>query len=128
MVNVENYERRTKSCVSIVGEKRCESDSQSHDLLFTFKNLTIDVARKIVLLNGKQIDLSRKEFDILTLLCTNPGTYFSRTTIIAELWKDAPYVLDRTVDVHIAKIRTKLGEYRDFIKNKVGFGYYIENN
>lgn len=106
--------------------KRHESSTQPQDIVYTHKDLLIDVTHKTVLLNGEQLELSRKEFDILTLLCANPGTYFSRTTIIAELWKDAPYVLDRTVDVHIARIRTKLGNHRDYIKNKIGFGYYIE--
>lgn len=51
------------------------------------------------------------------------GRFFSREDLINELWKDAPYVLDRTVDVHIARIRSKLGEYKNCITNRSGFGY-----
>lgn len=107
--------------------KRYENIEENHSPVLTFGELTIDLDNAAVCLKGKSIDLSRKEFDILSLLCANSGVYFSRTAIIAELWKDAPYVLDRTVDVHIARIRTKLGDNRDFIKNKIGFGYYVES-
>ena len=74
------------------------------------------------------VQLSRKEYDILLLMASNPGKTFSRADFIRELWKDAPYVLDRTVDVHIARIRSKLGRYRNIITNRAGFGYCIEAN
>ena len=70
----------------------------------------------------------RKEFDLLFTLAQKPGTYFSRADLIAELWKDTPYVVERTVDVHITRIRNKLGVYRDMIQNKTGFGYFIQQN
>ncbi len=89
--------------------------------------LRIDVKDKKVYVDGELVEFSRKEFDILTLLITNRGKVYSRTDFIAELWKDAPYIIDRTVDVHIARIRSKLGIHRDLIQNKVGFGYSISN-
>lgn len=107
--------------------KRFENSPQAQRPSLQFGDLVVNTQSAIVTLKGELIDLSRKEYDILVLLCTHPGTYFSRTAIIAELWKDAPYVLDRTVDVHIAHIRNKLDDYRDFIKNRAGFGYYIES-
>ena len=75
---------------------------------------------------GLPVPLSRKEYDILLLLASHPGKIFSRADLIRELWKDAPYVLDRTVDVHIARIRSKLGTCRDLITNRAGFGYSME--
>lgn len=107
--------------------KRFENSPQAQRPSLQFGDLVVNTQSAIVTLKGELVDLSRKEYDILVLLCTHPGTYFSRTAIIAELWKDAPYVLDRTVDVHIAHIRNKLDDYRDFIKNRAGFGYYIES-
>ncbi len=91
-------------------------------------SLVIDTANKIVTVEGTQIPLSRKEYDILLLLASHPGQTFSRADLIRELWKEAPYVLDRTVDVHIARIRSKLGPCRDLITNRAGFGYSIEVN
>lgn len=101
--------------------KRTSSESKQ----WVIGNLVIDESSGTVTLDGSTLDLSRKEFDILLLLASNRGTYFSRTDIIDKLWEDTTYVLDRTVDVHIARIRAKLGNHRDLIKNKIGFGYYI---
>lgn len=91
-------------------------------------SLSIDTVNKTVCVDGSPVQLSRKEYDILHLLCSNPGKTFSRSDFIRELWKDAPYVLDRTVDVHIARIRSKIGTCRDMISNRAGFGYSIESN
>lgn len=90
--------------------------------------LVIDTANMNVTVDGTPIPLSRKEYDILLLLASHPGRTFSRADLIRELWKEAPYVLDRTVDVHIARIRSKLGSSRDLITNRAGFGYSIEVN
>ena len=85
--------------------------------------LCIDLEKKLVYANGEQITFSKKEFEVLSLLATHPGEIYSREDLINELWKDAPYVLDRTVDVHIARIRSKLGEYKNYIANRSGYGY-----
>lgn len=86
-------------------------------------NVRIDVAKKMVYLDGNPIVFSKKEFEIFLLLASHEGKIYSREDIIEELWKDAPYVLDRTVDVHIARIRGKLGEYKNYIANRSGYGY-----
>ena len=93
--------------------------------IVTVGGLVMNRLLKTVSLNGQMLDLSRKEFEILELLVSNKGQCFSRTDIISRLWKDAPYVLERTVDVHIARLRSKLGKERNMIQNKTGFGYYI---
>lgn len=86
-------------------------------------NIRIDIAKKMVYLNGQPVVFSKKEFEIFLLLASHEGKIYSREDIINELWKDAPYVLDRTVDVHIARIRGKLGEYKNYITNRSGYGY-----
>ena len=86
----------------------------------------IDTTNMNVTADGAPVPLSRKEYDILLLLASHPGMTFSRADLIRELWKDAPYVLDRTVDVHIARIRSKLGTCRDLVTNRAGFGYSME--
>lgn len=85
--------------------------------------LRIDLEKKLVFAEDNQIAFSKKEYEVLSLLASHPGQIFSREDLINELWKDAPYVLDRTVDVHIARIRSKLGEYKNCITNRSGFGY-----
>lgn len=92
----------------------------------TLGPLRIHKSSKKATLDGKSLELSKKEFDLLYTLAQHPGTYFSRADLIALLWKDTPCIVERTVDVHIARIRNKLGKSRDMIQNKTGFGYFIQ--
>lgn len=86
-------------------------------------DLTIDYGRKLVLVDGEEIRLSPKEFGILATLARRPGRIFSREEILAEVWRGESYVLDRTVDVHIARVRRKLGEHGAHLVNRQGYGY-----
>ena len=72
---------------------------------------------------GTTVRFSKKEFEVLALLASNQGKIYSREDLINELWKDAPYVLDRTIDVHIARIRAKLGDCKGYLTNRSGYGY-----
>ncbi|MCF0175645.1 MAG: response regulator transcription factor [Bacteroidales bacterium] len=85
--------------------------------------LIIDNKAATVTLDGMIIELSHKEHQLLELLVSSAGTFIPRSEIIARLWQDAPYVTERTIDVHIARIRSKLGPCRDLIVSKAGFGY-----
>lgn len=96
--------------------------SSSKDVVKVGK-VEIDVQKKTVTVDGEQVQFSKKEFEILNMLASNTGKIFSRDDLITELWKDAPYVLDRTVDVHIARIRSKLGECKSYLTNRSGYGY-----
>ena len=92
------------------------------------EGVRLDPLSKMVYVDGRPLALSKKEFELLSLLARHPGRIFSREEIIAQLWSDAPCVLDRTVDVHIARIRSKLGERRDCISNRSGFGYAFQES
>jgi len=107
--------------------KRSGADDKD-ETAFDFGDVHIDLLSESATLAGKALNLSRKEFDILALLAKHPDTLFSRATLISDLWKSTPYVLDRTVDVHIARIRAKLGDHRDLIRNRTGFGYYLDSH
>ena len=100
-------------------------ESNSSDMIETGA-VRIDVSRKLVYVEGESVVFSKKEFEVLTLLASHPGQIYSREDIINELWKDAPYVLDRTVDVHISRIRSKLGNCKNYIVNRTGFGYIFK--
>ena len=91
-------------------------------------SLTIDFEKKLVLAAGEALKLSPKEFGILSLLARHPGRAFSREEILAEVWHGETYVLDRTVDVHIARIRRKLGSEAVRLTNRQGYGYCFEEN
>ena len=99
-----------------------ESPSSEGDMVIVGK-VAIDRVKKTVTVKGEVVPFSKKEFEILNLLASNVGKIFSRDNLISELWKDAPYVLDRTVDVHIARIRSKLGECKSYLTNRSGYGY-----
>ena len=88
--------------------------------------LTIDMTRKLVEAEGQQLKLSPKEFGILCLLMRHPGRVFSREEILAHVWHGESYVLDRTVDVHIARIRRKLGDAGACLTNRQGYGYCFD--
>lgn len=108
--------------VSAVLRRAAAAPVQEHDTIER-GDITIDIVRKMVYVDDVPVVLSKKEFEILALLAGNEGKIFSREAIIDELWKDAPYVLDRTVDVHIARIRSKLGSRKNYITNRSGYGY-----
>ncbi len=83
----------------------------------------IDLTKKMIYISGAPVTLSKKEYEIFLYLASREGELIPRETIKDELWKDAPYVLDRTVDVHIARIRAKLGECKNYLTNRSGYGY-----
>ena len=85
--------------------------------------LKLDEERKMVRVGNSEIPLSKKEFGILNILVSNPGKVYSREQILDEVWQGESYVLDRTVDVHIAHVRKKLGEMGNRIVNRQGHGY-----
>lgn len=90
--------------------------------------IEVDIAAKTVKAGDREIMLTPKEFGILTMLMSERGRVFSREEILSRVWRDDTFVLARTVDVHIARIRTKLGEEGKQITNRQGYGYcFIEN-
>lgn len=84
-------------------------------------NLTIDKSSYTVTLDDKKVILPKKEFELLFFLSQNPDTVFTRDDLLKNIWGTDVYVVPRTVDVHIRKIREKIGE--DFISTVKGIGY-----
>ncbi|GAB4134228.1 MAG: response regulator transcription factor [Ignavibacteriales bacterium] len=85
--------------------------------------LLIDVEQFIVKVNDDELFLPKKEFEILLYLASNPGVVFSREQLLRDIWGNDVLVIDRTVDVHVRKIREKLAEYSDLIETIKGVGY-----
>lgn len=89
-----------------------------------FGKLLIDPTSYQIKLNDNEITLTKKEFDILTYLAQRPGRVITRRILLEELWDDNVVVIDRTIDVHIRKIREKLGSpCMDHIETIKGVGY-----
>lgn len=89
-------------------------------------NITIDREKYRILLNEEEVNLARKEFELLALLASKPGRVFLRNEILNKIWGTEVIVGDRTIDVHIRKIRQKLGV--DCIVTVKGVGYKFENS
>jgi two-component system alkaline phosphatase synthesis response regulator PhoP len=92
--------------------------------IITVNNLIIDPEKFMVEYEGKDIVLAKKEFELLYLLATKPGRVFLRNEILSQVWGNDVIVGDRTIDVHIRKIRQKLGV--DCITTVKGVGYKFE--
>ncbi|MDR1372190.1 MAG: response regulator transcription factor [Dysgonamonadaceae bacterium] len=92
-----------------------------------FKNLKLNLVAKDIEINSCSLVLTKKEYEILCLLMQHQGQIFTREDILEKVWKDESYVLERTVDVHITRLRKKLNEYGVCIANRQSYGYYFDN-
>lgn len=90
-----------------------------------FDNLTIDRERFVIEYKGKSIQFPRKEFELLSFLASKPGRVFSRDEILENVWGNEVLVVDRTIDVHVRKIREKLED--NYIYTVKGVGYKFED-
>ncbi|MEK6615056.1 MAG: response regulator transcription factor [Bacteroidota bacterium] len=86
-------------------------------------SIIVDREKFVVKNNGKEIELTRKEFELFWLLCSVPGKVFSRSQIFEKVWGEKSFSNERTVDVHIVNIRKKLGN--QLIRTITGVGYKI---
>jgi two-component system alkaline phosphatase synthesis response regulator PhoP len=100
--------------------RRYKEESKLKSAL-SFSNLLIDRETYKVFIAGEERSLPRKEFELLYLLASDPGKVFNRDKIMEKVWGTSVVVGDRTIDVHIRKLREKLGE--SFFKTIKGVGY-----
>lgn len=91
-----------------------------------YENLRLDTASKRASLGGRDVSLTKTEFEILWLLLQNPGRVYSRDSLLRTVWPDEVLVTDRTVDVHIARMRKKIAPYDKHIVTRLGYGYCFE--
>jgi len=106
--------------------KRTNSLKNKSLPIVRFGDIELDTSRKRVIINDKKVELTKKEYEILRLLLENPAKVFSREDILSRVWGGDVIVTDRTVDVNITRLRTKLGKYGHNLKNKTGYGYFFE--
>ena len=108
--------------VKAVLKRGRETDAKTTDRL-TVDDLALDFQTKELLIDGRMVPLTKTEFKILSLLAAHPNRLFSREEIIDRIWKDAPYITERTVDVHITRLRKKMGDKATWISSRAGYGY-----
>ncbi len=104
---------------------RRKGNTHSSNLTSEVGDIVIDKEKYLVLKNGEELNLPKKEFELLALLISKPGRVFTREVILNTVWGNDVVVGDRTIDVHIRKLREKIGS--DYIKTVKGVGYKFES-
>jgi two-component system alkaline phosphatase synthesis response regulator PhoP len=106
--------------------KRSQLNKVSTKSIIHFDGIDLDTIRKRLIINDERVELTKKEYEILKTLLENQGKVFSREELLAKIWGHDVIVTERTVDVNITRLRTKLGQFGSSLKNKTGYGYFFE--
>ena len=118
--------RQVIARVKAVLRRTAESNERKTSDVLTYGTLELDTKRIKASIDGQEIPLTKKEFEVLKLLLEDRGNVFSREEILSRIWKDEAYVLDRTIDVNITRLRKKISPYGKNIVTRLGFGYCFE--
>ncbi len=118
--------RQVTARVKAVLRRTADKEQTKESDLLVYETLVMDTKRIKATVDGVEVALTKKEFEILKLLLENKGNVFSREEILSRIWKDEVYVLDRTIDVNITRLRKKIGIYGKNIVTRLGFGYCFE--
>lgn len=119
--------REVMARVKAVLRRTQQTEAERMPEEIAYKTLVVDIVKKKVNIEGEEISLTKKEFEILFLLLQNKGRVFSREDILDRVWSDEVYVLDRTIDVNITRLRKKIGIYGKCIVTRLGYGYCFED-
>lgn len=94
--------------------------------VINYQGLELNLDKKTVSVDGTDVSFTKTEFEILHLLLDERGKVFSRQDLINRIWPHDVFVLDRTVDVNITRVRKKIGRFAKCIVTRLGFGYYFD--
>ncbi|MBO5225752.1 MAG: response regulator transcription factor [Parabacteroides sp.] len=119
--------RQVVARIKAVLRRTTDKEKISKEETLEYKTLSLDTKRIKATIDGQDVSLTKKEFEILKLLLENRGNVFSREEILSRIWKDEVYVLDRTIDVNMTRLRKKIGPYGKNIVTRLGFGYCFED-
>ncbi|MDE6174554.1 MAG: response regulator transcription factor [Duncaniella sp.] len=115
--------RNVMARVKTVLRRANPSANQGDCEKISFEGLTVIHSKKLCLVDGEEVRLPKKEFEILRKMLGNIGRVFTREELLREIWPEEVVVLDRVVDVNITRIRQKIGRYGSHIKTRSGYGY-----
>lgn len=115
--------RALVSRINAILRRNVSSDEVSENKL-EIGDLVIDRESYLVYQSGEKVVLAKKEFELLYLLASKPGKVYTREAILKNIWEDSVVVTNRTIDVHIRKLREKLGE--NYVSTVKGVGYKFE--
>lgn len=120
---IRNVIARVKSVLRRSSSGKSNSAPSDKTNILQVKGLQLDLEFKRCIADGVEVKLARKEFEILAYLMSHRGKMLSREQILGKVWKNEVVVLDRTIDVNITRLRSKIGKYGSYIVTRLGFGY-----
>ena len=115
--------RNVLARVRTVLRRTSQHETAASESPTSFEGLSVDPSLKRCTVDGTEVRLPRKEFEILCLLLSNLGRIFSREEILGRIWPEEVVVIDRVVDVNITRLRSKIGRYGKMIVTRSGYGY-----
>ena len=120
---VRNVIARVKSVLRRTSSHKYNVTSTEKSNILKVDGLHLDLEFKRCIIDGEEVKLARKEFELLAYLISHRGKICSREQILSRVWSDEVVVLDRTIDVNITRLRSKIGNYGSYIVTRSGFGY-----
>ena len=120
---LRNVIARVKSVLRRATVSKSEAVPSSVNSVLEVEGLKLDMEFKKCTVDGTEVKLTRKEFELLAYLIQHRGKICSREQILSRVWSDEVIVLDRTIDVNITRLRSKIGTYGSYIVTRSGFGY-----
>ena len=120
---IRNVIARVKSVLRRTSSHKITTKAIDNPNTLQVEGLTLDLEFKRCIVDGKEVKLARKEFQLLVYLVSHRGKICSREQLLSRVWSDEVVVLDRTIDVNITRLRSKIGAYGSYIVTRSGFGY-----
>ena len=120
---VRNVIARVKSVLRRTAGHKGNTATAEKPNMLQVEGLQLDLEFKRCIVDGEEVKLARKEFELLAYLISHRGKICSREQILSRVWSDEVVVLDRTIDVNITRLRSKIGAYGSYIVTRSGFGY-----
>ena len=120
---IRNVIARVKSVLRRTSKHNSNATPIEKPNILQVEGLRLDLEFKRCTVDGEEVKLARKEFELLAYLIQHRGKICSREQILNRVWSDEVVVLDRTIDVNITRLRSKIGAYGSYIVTRSGFGY-----
>lgn len=123
LARIEAVLRRAAKEGAQSGEPRRDAVATDVPAVISYQGLELHPASKRCTVDGHEVRMPRKEFEILQTLLANPGRVFTREELLARIWPEEVIVLPRVVDVNVTRIRQKIGQYAPLLITRPGYGY-----
>lgn len=126
-LSMKEVKARVRAVIRRTSQPHPQQTSEaSNDTRIRYQDIVIDLNAKTVTLEGQDLVCTKLEFELLSFFIQHPDKVFTREELLKSCWPHDAFVLDRTVDVNITRLRKKIGRYGKQIKTRVGYGYCFE--